>query len=551
VIGKAPHQPTPAFNIIRESAQRRLARIAQAKFAERRTQAFPMEWNSWPTSHCALNGSSLGKRVGTIRGTSPWPWALPRLQCIIMSPFDRSFCVWTIAFISFVPALSGQQGIPAQIGPAHGTVNVILANGDTLVAVTDSMLTYDSIHGPLHDPSGVKLYRLDDYTIATMASLYSDPDPSGYDSLTASIPGIIADFVRDHRNMGRQNFAKKVQALMGDMKFKLSKHLRLLVDSHRQFDFQDPIQITQFTLELTVAGFDLDGSLRIADITLRPQKVGPEVSYASADRPRGSSHPECEFSAGFQQIGERGDAPVELGPVVHIVQAPLYCEIVGIPDVAESILAAPSKHDDDEPLQAYVRAKSAHRELSAGELSALAVDLAQRTVKDEQKNGHGRVGGDLQVAVLSKGTMVEAPKPLVPTETGSALSGNTFSMEYECIPGRPAIGSGGWLNVGSVVNGGPTQEMEAKLTNCTQPIDGMIFRNSVFTDSRLQYSGAEPLIFSDSNVVIRTVLDIGPAVPIGSPQVRHLICGFEWKAVLQNGIKLEIDCPKVAKAPSP
>jgi hypothetical protein len=56
-------------------------------------------------------------------------------------------------------------------------VNVILANGNILVAATDSMLT----QGMRHTPNGVKLYRIDSRTIATMANFYrgAGPTPDG------------------------------------------------------------------------------------------------------------------------------------------------------------------------------------------------------------------------------------------------------------------------------------------------------------------------------------------------------------------------------------
>ena len=55
---------------------------------------------------------------------------------------------------------------------SYGTVNVLLANRNGLVLVTDSMLT----KGEQHTPDGVKLFKVDEKTICAVAGLYGIPN---------------------------------------------------------------------------------------------------------------------------------------------------------------------------------------------------------------------------------------------------------------------------------------------------------------------------------------------------------------------------------------
>ena len=57
--------------------------------------------------------------------------------------------------------------------PAHGTVNILLANSSGIVAVRTSRLRFRGIQ----TGSGQKLFKLDDHIDCTIAGWYSAPDP--------------------------------------------------------------------------------------------------------------------------------------------------------------------------------------------------------------------------------------------------------------------------------------------------------------------------------------------------------------------------------------
>jgi hypothetical protein len=443
---------------------------------------------------------------------------------------------WVLLLSLAVPLLYAQ--IQEQPDPSlyHGTVNVFLANGHTLVAATDSML----IQGGRRTSNGIKLYKIDGRTVATMASFYKESGPTEDDTLTASIPQMMLEFSRRASIYEHMPFSSKAEALFSEIKFKLDRHLHTMIASNPRFPLGNPNLI----LELTVAGYDVDNSIKIAEITLVPGIKDGEIQYVSRSRPFGLYTPPCEFTAGFARLPEPYGDPQSLsdnGPVMFAVRDAMFCEIAGIRNIPEQMLASPASYLDDLALQGYVRARSEARQLSADELRALAVDLVDKTSNDERRTGQRRVGGEVEVAVLSDGRMIEEPKPVVSKEEGSALNGNRIKMgSYTCTSPRPPFGPNG--NIVGIGGNSGIQEIEVTLTNCNQELDGMMFLNSTFIDSRLTYSGKTPLFFPDTNVVTNTTLELGTGVDVHSPAVHNLICKFHWKTVYQGTQEVMSDC---------
>lgn len=417
----------------------------------------------------------------------------------------------------------------------HGTVNVILADGQNLVAATDSMLSRGNSRS-----SGIKLYKIDNRTVATMANFYEQSGPTNDNSLTASVPQMMVDFSKRASSMEHLPFSMKAQYLFSEIKFKLDRHLDTMMATDTHFRFNDP----GLMIELTMAGYDVDNTLKIAEITMEPQLKGTSVEYVSRTRPVGRFTPVCAFTGGVQKLPEpHADRRIvsDNGPILHIVLKTFFCEVAGLRDVPEQMLQSPELFPADAALQTFAHAQSEGKPLSVDELRALTVDLVQQTADSERRNGRRLVGGQIEVAVLTNGHVVEEPSPVPPSEKGTLLEGNLFRLgSLTCRSGLMPLGPNGNM----IRTDAGTQEVQAKLTNCTQELDGMIFLNSTFTNSHLIYSGKKPLFFPDTNVIVDTTLELGLDAVTNRPDIRHLVCGFQWKSVSQRGRSLEIDCSK-------
>jgi hypothetical protein len=197
--------------------------------------------------------------------------------------------------------------------------------------------------------------------------------------------------------------------------------------------------------------------------------------------------------------------------------------VAGIQDVSEALLEDPR----------YVPDLKAKAGPSGAELRRAAIDLEKQTAAYETKTNAFRVGGEVEVTVLSGGQIVEDPPPLTFPNVGqSLLASRGTGIHAQCAPGTPAVTAGSFA------------EFQVEATGCTQPVDQIIFHDSIFTDSRLIYMGSSPLIFSDSNQIIRSTLTLGPSADLHNPTTEHLVCGFPWKAVYQNSKQITLSCPK-------
>jgi hypothetical protein len=79
--------------------------------------------------------------------------------------------------------------------PSHGTVNIILANPQGMIIMTDSMLSSDG----KPEFYGEKLFRFDESTYLTLAGQYVEPGPDfgqtqQYPAIQV-IPALINDFI--------------------------------------------------------------------------------------------------------------------------------------------------------------------------------------------------------------------------------------------------------------------------------------------------------------------------------------------------------------------
>ena len=415
--------------------------------------------------------------------------------------------------------------------PQHGTVNVFLAQRDSLVVVTDSMLT--NVRG--HTPTGIKLYQIDDRTICAMAGFYREAGPNSLDAFEAFIPSIIQDF----KSLSSQSFQDKAQHLQDTFEDQLTIHFDALLTTISDLKLTD----SNLILELTLAGYDLDGSLQIADITIRPKRTATGVSFESLDRPRGRVAP-CEFAAGFKALPPT-DWPTHTGHtglVIHTVGDSFFCDIAGLSDVADELLAHPSDHSDLNSLNSYAQAKERGTILSLNDLRSLALFLVDQTVAAERKNQTFRVGGPRQIAVLSGGKIIEAPMAISQeSTTGSALITMRLESNQVTCPSRTAL-----IVVPATPSyqAGNTPDIQVNMHGCVQTIDGIAFHDSFFGNSTVVYYGAGPILFGKNNTVLNTTLLFGPKVNLDDAAVHKLVCDFKWKAVYKDSKELHMDCQK-------
>jgi hypothetical protein len=425
----------------------------------------------------------------------------------------------------------------------HGTINITLSNGADLVAVTDTMITWANGQ---HTPSGAKLYQVDDRTICMIAGFYLGGGPQNLAAFAALIPQLMNDYVTKVSN-GSVNghnaidFDSKANGLIRHFVFRLTAHLQSLVTDSPGFDINDP----NLVLYLTLAGFDLDGKLKVADITLAPTRNAHGVSYETIARPNGPSPAKCEAAGVVSPLRARTFERTE-GVVVHTLAKEFFCDVAGVPEVAERLLEYPFISVGHPGIEEYSRIRKAGGALNQDQLRSLALDLEEETADDQRLHQTFLVGGDPQTAILSNGRVVDAPpSPHVPENVGSSLSntqGNGSTWDCTGSGGQQyAISTGGKpLPSLLVLRAGGT--LQARIQNCFQDIDGFIFHDSVFNDSTLVYSGNGPLLFGPNNSVIHSRLVLGPSVDIESPDVKRLVCGFPWTSVSKGETKIETNC---------
>jgi hypothetical protein len=443
---------------------------------------------------------------------------------------------FAVLFVSlFVISLPGssqpkpnnaQTTASSQPEQAHGTVNIFLAAGGNLVAVTDSMLTFSSTD---HRPEGLKLYKLDERTICAMAGLYSDPAP--LESLVLSVPEIIRNISQQWVRLDSSHvqFAILAAGAFESFRLQLTSHLQAA------FAANPALKIDRLAVELTLAGYDNDGTLKLAELSLVPRRTQSGVTFVTIDRPHSNHLPTCSLVVAGQRTSLRRDEGDNFF-VMFDVGNRFFCDVAGKQEVAEALLDNPNYAQD---------LKDPEKVPSAIELRKTAIDLERQTAENETRNKTFEVGGDVEVAGLSDGKIVEDPPPLKAPDVGGSLVASHYDGAHiRCNPGSPAISVSGSGSAPAAINTSPFSQFQADVNGCTQVLDQLIFHDSTFTDSTLIYMGSSGLIFADSNQIIRSTLLLAPQVNLGDSTVEHLVCSFPWDAVYQNSKPVTLTCPK-------
>ncbi|WP_260738203.1 hypothetical protein [Tunturiibacter lichenicola] len=451
--------------------------------------------------------------------------------------------IGTVLSVALIVAPNGQHEANGETTtsskPTHGTVNVILAQGGSLVAVTDSMLTRNTTP-PTHEPTGDKLYKIDDFTVCTMAGFYQSGGALGLKSFEVWVPQIAESYIAfaSQQTNPRRAFVNKANSVTRWFSRELTIYIRALAVSDPKFD-TSPGNLFNFTLELTLAGYDSDGSLKVAEITLAPRLLPGGLEFTTVEKPHfGAKLPACETS-GILAVPIAPGTEGEIQPTIRQVGGELLCVISGIPTVSENLLNQPDQYKRYPAIATYLKSRNENQPLLPQELRSLAIELAKETTDDEERNGRREVGPPYQIAVLTNGGLSEVPNPVEHHDTGRALSASrNVGMISKCLQ-HSAVA------IQPLQDGFIEDVQEAKITNCTQGIDGIMFTGSQFTDSELIYQGSVPIMFSDNNTITNSTLYLGPKVDLQNAEVIRLICGFHWTSIKQVEKVVTLSCPAV------
>lgn len=379
----------------------------------------------------------------------------------------------TLFLFSLTADMSAQR-VESERLQSHGTINIFLANKNGLVAVTDSMLTRSN--GTHPSKPAQKLFQLDDRTICTIAGAYFSPGPEN--DLDLRVSEIIWNFARELKVKPVGRLDQKLSALA----FSLQMHLRinsLANVIHQSYLEPEP-------LRLTVAGYDEDGLLKIAEVKIVVVGASSDIQFR-VGLPESISKPAVN-----QPVCEIAGIPSPGNPSMRSIGNFFVCEIAGIPNsAAESILFYPDGFRGANPDIKQLALLSRNNQLtesSTDELRAIAVALEDETDKSTIRHGH-IVGGDKQIAVLRSGRIIEfqgvandpADQPEPHTAFVTLLNGVTLSgfigLFIDSAPGKRTI----------VVNG--------SLMNFRQVLDGNYFGHNTFQNMQLAFNGDEQVFW--------------------------------------------------------
>jgi hypothetical protein len=368
---------------------------------------------------------------------------------------------------------------------ARGAINIVLANKNGIVVLTDSMITAGSRQLP--EP-GQKLFKLDDRTVCTIAGFVgaSGPVPDLYTSTSA----IIHEYVAQSAGQSAQSIHEKLSVLAQLFEGDLSGIANLRAET----GMAQPMD--NYAFELTIAGYDVDGTPRIGQIVLNT------VPFHGL------------LSSEIQDVS------------ITDVKKEFMYKLAGEPDIAERLLHDPGSAKNDSVLRTYEASlrRDQGESLTIVQMKEIASRLARYTAQS-----YPSVGGANQVAILQAGhvtnieqaTFIQPPRaPIRFSLMVDARVSGPHSMEIG--PGVAVV------------------FLRTAFERDRRPLDGHYFLSNAFTDSLLIYNGG-PLSFDKSNQLTDCQLLLGARVTLGDPKVRHLLNDFQWT----KGVYQEVRAPQL------
>jgi hypothetical protein len=181
------------------------------------------------------------------------------MQMKISRPVLVSALVIVLSASASLPANAQELNNTAVFG---GTLNVVLANKNGAVILTDSMLSDESDPVPVPHPEvpGQKLFQLDDKTICAIAGFVSVPGL--FPEFSPSVSAIVNDLSEQLRRNPRQPLEFKLSALA----MLVSRNITAISDLRAAAN--NPLRANNYLSVLTFVDYDLDGMLKIGQVQL-------------------------------------------------------------------------------------------------------------------------------------------------------------------------------------------------------------------------------------------------------------------------------------------
>jgi hypothetical protein len=382
----------------------------------------------------------------------------------------RRFLSSILIFLSF-PALAQVQR------QRHGTVNIVLANPQGIVVVTDSMLSPNRFRAQ----RGQKLFQIDDRTICTIAGWYSSSGPTidgvHYPSFTA-ISNTIRWFRANNPGLATLSIQRKLEVL--------AKVVRFGLETMSSVDAATGGSLSLQPSQITLSGFD-DGRLKIARIDLVPR------------------------------LGDRGLTYDEKNESVREVKDTLIYGVAGVPDVAKPILEHPNVFHPTDPIlgmYADAIAKDGGKTLSLEQMEQTAKRLEYLTAA----RFPDVVGGLPEVAVIRDGKA----EVTAPFDTGQEPPTTPAIIVHV---GHPQFNGSGY---GITLDGPGADFVEDGVLSHVgyQQLDHIFFFRTRFDQCVLHYDGSPNFIFDRSNTVLNSKLVLYSDVLLDSPGVKQIRADF-------------------------
>jgi hypothetical protein len=400
--------------------------------------------------------------------------------------------------------LLGQRTQSKQTGAArgvvHGTLNVVLANGNGIVAATDSMVTVTD-NGRAHQSPlpGQKLFKIDDTTVCTIAG-FAAMGWTPFRGATTDISSIIYSF---SRRLHKEQLSGKPQI---PFRFKLNalnkmifERLRILAACASMLQKSGSRPTANYRFKLIMAGYDDDGSSWVGMFSL---DALPDVSMSGRY---------------YHRIIE---SPVTIEPI----GSKILFMTAGIDDIALNILHGMTTNSP--PIARYTELKrlDGGASLTTDDMEEIASYLLKKT-----SCIHREVGGENQTAVLQRDVPVRLKQPHF-TEPDTTVEPLLPIINLGFADGGQAVGLGPGIHV-------PVIYIGDRFERTGVTLDGNYFVGNEFRSCRLFYGGSEILGLDSTNNVVDSFLLVSGNVDRKSRELDYLLHSFNWLGVIYEETK--------------
>jgi hypothetical protein len=359
----------------------------------------------------------------------------------------------------------------------QGTVNIFLANGNGLVAITDSRLSDESGSAA---GFGQKLFKVDDQTVCSIAGFFSWSGPvfpgNKTKLLPTAVPAVLNAYIDALHSSPPESLQSKFEDIAKAWDFDLNIMLEFGAIAKQPY-------VPSEASVITIGGYE-NGVLWIGQVSLVPTNVNGVTTFVLQPA----------------------------NPVLQKVGDALGYATAGFDSEVVSILDKPESTSDRDPIFAkYSRSKAADNgaSLRISDLETLAKKLETIAATKHSRE----VGGDQQVAVLTNGKVsaFDSPPSSSPDSLGQETVTVQISHDNQFHGGGEVMGPLPPKRVGFFFND--------YFSKAVVQLDDRVEIYSTFSDCTLFYDGS-PLVLFDTNQLINTDLQLGPKASLDSPIVK-------------------------------